>query len=90
MQEVKSENFFPFEEEGDAIEGKYLGSKKDMNNEDIFSIQIENGDVYVIGSAVIRNKFKNVEVNKHVRVTFIDRKKSAKGLVYKNYKVEME
>ena len=34
--------FFVFEEDGDAIEGQYMGSKADMNGDPIFQIRVDN------------------------------------------------
>ena len=91
FEEVKSNPVFGFENEGDKIEGKYIGTEDGQYGKN-FLIECKSGETFtVFGKTVLTTKMLTVKSGSKVRITYLGEVKSKKGgTMYKDFKVEVE
>lgn len=72
------------------IQGIYKRSVENVgpNNSMQHILATDDGEVAVWGSTVLDGKFEQIPAGAEVRVEFLGKEKSAKGVEYKNYKVQ--
>jgi len=81
-------NAFKFENEGDSIEGVYLRAEKSTQYEnDNYVLETTDGNKTVFGTAVLNTKMANIPLGKMVKIVYIGKAKSKKGVMYKDFDV---
>lgn len=84
----KQESLFWNPEEGDAVEGEFLGTTKGVgeNESDVYNIRTTDGkQVSVWSCKVLEGKMMNVKLGQQVKIRYIGKVKPEKGKEYKNY-----
>lgn len=92
MKEATSGDVVKFENEGDSIEGTFLGYEESRQYKGSYAVSFKEGDkskvVFVSGIVVDLIKRNSIEIGQHIRIVFQGKKKTSDGKRdYNDYKL---